>query len=166
MCSDAVAVLDLDHVVMNNGRIYRVVGNLDSRTHFLGYNVYSPSADGDRRYRGEPYRKNFIEDEDLPADVLSTYELLAVEDIAEHRDCHYHPVTRPHVQDFTRTGDTLRGGLSRRDIIWGCCQRRQQPSFPGKVYRRRIRRSARRHLHLLVEVQHASPRRRQGDAMW
>lgn len=86
MCSDAVAVLDLDHVVMNNGRIYRVVGNLDSRTHFLGYNVYSPSADGDRRYRSEPYRKNFIEDEDLPADVLSTYELLAVEDIAEHRD--------------------------------------------------------------------------------
>ncbi len=86
MNSDKLTLLDLDHVVMNDGRIYRVVGNLDSQTRFLGYNVYSPSADGDRLYRGKAYKKNFTEDDDLPADVLDTYELAATKDIAEHHD--------------------------------------------------------------------------------
>lgn len=80
-----LTLLDLDHVVMNDGRIYRVVGNLDSQTHFLGYNVYSPSADGDRLYRRKPYKKNF-EDDDLPVDVLDTYKLVATKDITEHHD--------------------------------------------------------------------------------
>lgn len=79
-------LLDLDHVVAGDGEIYRVLGNLDSRTHFLGYNVYSPSADGDRLYQGRRYKKNFIEDERLPADVLDTYKLVAVENIVEHLD--------------------------------------------------------------------------------
>jgi len=79
-------MLDLDHVVTNDGRIYRVVGNLESQTHFLGYNVYSPCDDGDRLYRGERYRKNSIEDEHLPVDVLDAYRLVAVKDIVEHRD--------------------------------------------------------------------------------
>jgi predicted nucleotidyltransferase len=86
MGGDELALLDLDHVVMNDGQIYRVVGNLDSRTDFLGYNVYSPSLGGDRLYRGEPYTKNFIEDDDLPSDVLDTYELLTIKDVAEHHD--------------------------------------------------------------------------------
>ncbi|MFD2415717.1 hypothetical protein [Amycolatopsis pigmentata] len=81
-----IALLDLDHVVMNDGRIYRVVGNLDSRTRFLGYNVYSPSSEGDRVYRGRRYRKNFIEDDDLPVDVLDAYELVSVKEIREHHD--------------------------------------------------------------------------------
>ncbi len=86
MDSGKLTLIDLDHVLLNDGRIYRVVGNLDSQTHFLGYNVYSPSPDGDRLYRGEPYKKNFIEDDDLPGDVLDTYELVATKDITEHHD--------------------------------------------------------------------------------
>lgn len=86
MGSAAPRLLDLDHVVMNDGRIYRVIGNLASPSHFLGYNVYSPSAHGNRLYQGKPYQKNFIEDNDLPADVLDTYELLPTELISEHRD--------------------------------------------------------------------------------
>ncbi|MGH3972394.1 MAG: hypothetical protein ACRDS9_03585 [Pseudonocardiaceae bacterium] len=86
MDSGKLTLLDLDHVVMNDGQIYRVVGNVNSQTHFLGYNVYSPSVDGDRLYRGERYTKNFIEDDDLPADVLDAYELVATKDVAEHHD--------------------------------------------------------------------------------
>jgi hypothetical protein len=78
--------LDLDHVVAGDGRIYRVVGNLDSRTHFLGYNVYSPDAKGERIYRGARYTKNFIEDERLPADALDFYTLLPIGNTAEHLD--------------------------------------------------------------------------------
>jgi hypothetical protein len=81
-----ITLLDLDHAVMNDGQIYRVVGNLNSQTHFLGYNVYSPSPDGDRWYRGQQYTKNYIEDDRLAADVLDTYELVAVEEIAEYYD--------------------------------------------------------------------------------
>jgi hypothetical protein len=80
------APLDLDHAITNDGRIYRVVGNLDSRTHFLGYNVYSPDANGDRRYREIRYKKNLIEDDHLPADVLDIYKLVPIRDIEEHHD--------------------------------------------------------------------------------
>lgn len=86
MSSSRRRLFDLDHVVTNNGRIYRVLGNVDSPTHFLGYNVYSPNPDGDRLYRGERYSKDFIEDNDLPFDVLDTYEVVAVSDISEHHD--------------------------------------------------------------------------------
>lgn len=79
-------LLDLDHVVTRDGRIYRVVGTLDDQTRFLGYNVYSPGAGGDRLYRGEPYRKNFIEDHNLLPDVLDTYELLPATAVVEHHD--------------------------------------------------------------------------------
>jgi predicted nucleotidyltransferase len=79
-------ILDLDHLVRKDGRIYRVVGNLDIQTHFLGYNVYSPSTDGDRLYRGERYKKNFIEDDNLPTDALDTYELVALKDVTEHHE--------------------------------------------------------------------------------
>jgi len=84
--SSKVAPLDLDHVVTSDGQIYRVVGNLDSRTHFLGYNIYSPSTDGDRLYRGQQYKKNFTEDAKLPVDVLDTYRLIPVSGIIEHHD--------------------------------------------------------------------------------
>jgi hypothetical protein len=86
MGAGKLTLLDLDHVVMTDGRICRVLGNLDSQTHFLGYNVYSPSPSGDRAYRGQRYTKNFIEDDNLPPDVLDTYELLATEEVIEHRD--------------------------------------------------------------------------------
>jgi hypothetical protein len=83
---DRVTLLDLDHVLTNDGQIYRVVGNLESQTHFLGYNVYSPCIGGDRLYRSQRYKKNFIEDATLPTDVLDTYRLVPIKDIAEHRD--------------------------------------------------------------------------------
>ncbi|ADP79676.1 hypothetical protein [Pseudofrankia inefficax] len=86
MGTERRAALDLDHVVAGDGRIYRVVGNLDSETHFLGYNVYSPDTTGDRVYRGARYRKNFVEDERLPADVLDVYMLLPIASVVEHLD--------------------------------------------------------------------------------
>jgi len=98
--ADGRQMLDLDHVVLADGRIYRVLGNLESQTHFFGYNVYSPDPAGDRSYQGRRYRKNFIEDERLPADVLDTYELLPIADIVEHHEPvptalttarHFHP---------------------------------------------------------------------------
>lgn len=86
MNSDGAQFHDLDHVQMKDGRIYRVLGDLDAPDWFLGYNVYSPNDEGDRFYRGRRYKKNFIEDEKLPTDVLNTYELLPVKDAVEHHD--------------------------------------------------------------------------------
>jgi predicted nucleotidyltransferase len=82
------AVRDLDHVVMTDGRIYRVVGNLDHPAKFVGYNVYSPHPGGDRIFRGTPYRKNFTEDDELPADALDTYAMVPKAGIREHLDPH------------------------------------------------------------------------------
>jgi predicted nucleotidyltransferase len=79
-------VRDLDHVVMADGRIYRVVGNLDHPAKFVGYNVYSPDPDGDRLFRGTPYRKNYTEDDELPGDALSTYVMLPKARVCEHLD--------------------------------------------------------------------------------
>lgn len=78
--------LDLDHVVTHDGNIYRVVGNVESKTYFLGYNVYSPDVKGDRNYRGKPYRKNLIEDDQLPDDALDMYKPVPLADIAELHD--------------------------------------------------------------------------------
>lgn len=77
---------DLDHVVMQDGRIYRVLGNLQSQSVFLGYNVYSPDENGDRIRQGRRFKKNFIEDEDLPTDVFDTYDLLPVHRVIEHHE--------------------------------------------------------------------------------
>lgn len=79
-------VLDLDHAVMKDGRICRVAGNLDHPAKFVGYNVYSPDPHGDRKFRGERYRKNFTEDDELPRDALDTYVMLPKAQIAEHLD--------------------------------------------------------------------------------
>jgi hypothetical protein len=79
-------VYDLDHVVMADGRIYRVTGNLDHPAKFVGYNVYSPHPDGDRLFRGSAYRKNFTEDDELPQDALDTYVMLPKAGIREHLD--------------------------------------------------------------------------------
>jgi predicted nucleotidyltransferase len=88
MSTHASEVHDLDHVVMADGRIYRVVGNLDHPAKFVGYNVYSPDPGGDRIFRGEPYRKNFTEDDELPGDALDTYVMLPKARICEHLDPH------------------------------------------------------------------------------
>jgi hypothetical protein len=88
------AVRDLDHVVMTDGRIYRVVGNLDHSAKFVGYNVYSPDPVGDRLLRSTPYRKNFTEDDELPNDALDTYRMLPKARICEHLDPHTAATTR------------------------------------------------------------------------
>ena len=77
---------DMDHVLMEDGRIFRVLGNLAASDVFLGYNLYSPSAEGDRVFRGEPYIKNYIEDTVLPTDVMETYEVLRTADVVEFFD--------------------------------------------------------------------------------
>jgi predicted nucleotidyltransferase len=77
---------DLDHVLLSNGEIYRVLGNFRNKEIFLGYNVYSPNAKGNRIYRCKKYVKNFIEDEQLPQDVLETYEVLNLRDVVLHLD--------------------------------------------------------------------------------
>jgi hypothetical protein len=71
---------------MTDGRIYRVVGNLDHPAKFVGYNVYSPHPDGDRLFRDMPYRKNYTEDDELPLDALDTYVMLPKARIREHLD--------------------------------------------------------------------------------
>jgi hypothetical protein len=76
---------DCDHVVTRDGSIHRVIGNLDSTTCFVGYNVYSPHHDGDRTYQGKRYRKNF-EDTASAGDVLQLYHLLPANDVAQHHD--------------------------------------------------------------------------------
>jgi predicted nucleotidyltransferase len=82
---------DMDHVLVGDRRIYRVLGNfaLDDPTgngEFLGYNLYSPDTQGDRTFRGERYTKNYTEDRTLPPDVLDTYDVLTAKDIVEHFD--------------------------------------------------------------------------------
>ena len=88
MRTHASEIHDLDHVVMADDRIYRVVGNLDHPAKFVGYNVYSPDPGGDRIFRGTPYRKNFTEDDELPQDALDTYVMLPKARICEHLDPH------------------------------------------------------------------------------
>lgn len=77
---------DLDHVLLADGNIYRILGNMKSEEYAWGYNVYSPHAEGDRIYNGRKYRKNFIEDDQLPMDVLETYEVLNLGDIVLRLD--------------------------------------------------------------------------------
>ena len=77
---------DLDHVVLSNGKIYRVLGNMNSNEYFWGYNVYSPDDGGDRVYSGRTYRKNYIEDEQLPLDVLETYTVIPRGEVILHLD--------------------------------------------------------------------------------
>ena len=95
MSPQAIEVRDLDHVVMTDGRIYRVVGNLDHPAKFVGYNVYSPAPDGERTFRGMPYRKNYTEDDQLPQDALDTYVMLPKARICEHLDPRTAAAERP-----------------------------------------------------------------------
>jgi hypothetical protein len=81
---------DMDHVRVDDGRIYRLLGNFSldggEEAKFLGYNLYSPDAQGDRLFRGEPYTKNYTEDTTAPPDVLDTYDVLTSSDVVEFFD--------------------------------------------------------------------------------
>lgn len=97
-------LFDLDHVVLSNGKIYRVLGNSLHSDTFVGYNVYLPDNTGDREYAGKRYKKRFIEDELLPLDVRETYELLNKSDIQERVE----PIVA-----------ALRNGYTFQKSIWG-----------------------------------------------
>lgn len=103
MSTHASEILDLDHVVMADGRIYRVAGNLDHPSKFVGYNVYSPDPGGDRLFRGTPYHKT--EDDELPQDALDTYVMLPKARIREHLD----PITAAAVNSGTFAGSPWAG---------------------------------------------------------
>lgn len=108
-------VRDLDHVVMSDGRICRVVGNLDHPAKFVGYNVYSPDPRGDRLFRGRPYRKNFTEDDELPHDALDTYQMLPKSQVAEHLD----PVTAATENSGTFAGTPWAGLHAELTALFG-----------------------------------------------
>lgn len=93
---------DLDHVMLTNGKIYRVLGNFQHQDYFWGYNVYSSDPLGERVYQGKKYRKNFLEDERLPLDVLETYAIVSRHEIAMHLD---------PVQTAQQTSASFRGTI-------------------------------------------------------
>jgi predicted nucleotidyltransferase len=82
----SLQLFDMDHVLLPDGKIYRVLGNFESTDRFLGYNLYSPASNGDRLFRGQPYVKNYIEEAILPEDVLETYDIVEKKDIVEYFD--------------------------------------------------------------------------------
>lgn len=77
---------DMDQVLLDDGRIIRVMGNFSSDDCFFGYNVYSPKQDGDRFFRGKPYVKNYFEEDDAVSDVIDTYAIVAKDRIVEFFD--------------------------------------------------------------------------------
>ncbi len=68
---------DMDQVLLDDGRIIRVMGNFGSDRSFFGYNAYYQNPKGDRFFRGEPYSKSYFEEEDAISDVMDTYEIIS-----------------------------------------------------------------------------------------
>lgn len=107
---------DMDHVRVEDGRIYRVLGNfcLDDGG-FLAYNLYSPNAEGDRSFRGVPYVKNYTEDNTAPRDVLDTYEVLTSGDVVESFD----PISSAQAMNGTYDGTVWAKLYSRLTDLFG-----------------------------------------------
>jgi predicted nucleotidyltransferase len=76
----------MDQVLLDDGRIIRIMGNFSSDDYFFGYNVYSPDPNGDRYFRGKPYIKNYFEENDSISDVIDTYEIFEKNKIIEFFD--------------------------------------------------------------------------------
>jgi hypothetical protein len=80
---------DNDQVLTDDGRIYRVIGNVASPDSFIGFNLYSPSHDAseDRTFRGRPYVRNRVEDPPRPYDdALQAYGVVPKDAVVEHFD--------------------------------------------------------------------------------
>ncbi|TQN32215.1 hypothetical protein FHX37_2165 [Haloactinospora alba] len=58
--SDTDVVRDRDYLLADNGIIFKVIGDVHPKTHYLGYVKYHPSPLGDRYLLGDTYRKNTI----------------------------------------------------------------------------------------------------------
>lgn len=76
----------MDQVLLNDGRIIRVMGNFDNGTHFFGFNVYSPDRRGDRLFRGTKYSKYKSESTYGGASVLDTCEIIDKKQVVEFFD--------------------------------------------------------------------------------
>lgn len=77
---------DMDQVLLDDGRIVRVMGSFNGRDTFYGFNLYSPQPQGDRSFRGQPYIKNYFEEQDHINDALEAYELFPTNKIVEFHD--------------------------------------------------------------------------------
>lgn len=78
---------DNDQVLIDDGRIFRVIGNVASDESFIGFNLYAPDANGERTFRGEPYTRRRVEDAPRPFDdALDAYGVVAKDRVVEHFD--------------------------------------------------------------------------------
>jgi predicted nucleotidyltransferase len=78
---------DNDQVLAEDGRIFRVIGNVSSSDSFIGFNLYRPDPDGTRSFRGQPYTRNRVEDPPRPYDdALEAYGVVSRDTVVEHFD--------------------------------------------------------------------------------
>jgi hypothetical protein len=77
---------DMDQVLLDDGRIMRVMGTFDSNQYFFGYNVYSPDKNGDRLFRGKRYRKYLSEALTGEESALGSSEIISISKIVEFFD--------------------------------------------------------------------------------
>ncbi len=77
---------DMDQVLLDDGRIMRVMGTFDSNKYFFGYNVYSPDENGDRLFQGKRYRKYLSESLTGVESVLGSSEIVNLNKIIEFFD--------------------------------------------------------------------------------
>lgn len=77
---------DMDQVLLDDGRIIRVMGNFDNGTQFFGFPVYSPDSSGDRVFRGTRYSKYKSESTYSVDSVLDTCEIIEKARITEFFD--------------------------------------------------------------------------------
>lgn len=78
---------DNDQVLTDDGKIFRVIGNVASSESFIGFNLYAPDAQGERTFRGEPYARRRVEDAPRPfGDALEAYGVVAKSSVVEHFD--------------------------------------------------------------------------------
>lgn len=78
---------DNDQVLTDNGKIFRVIGNVESAEAFIGFNLYAPDPNGERTFRGESYTRRRVEDAPRPFDdALDAYGAVPKDRVVEHFD--------------------------------------------------------------------------------
>lgn len=78
---------DNDQVLTDDGKIFRVIGNVESNEGFIGFNLYAPDPDGERTFRGEPYTRRRVEDAPRPfEDALDAYGVVPKDQVVEYFD--------------------------------------------------------------------------------
>lgn len=78
---------DNDQVLMGDGRICRVIGNVAAGDTFIGFSLYKPDPSGERNFRGQPYTRSRVEDPPRPyKDALQAYRAEPHNEVIEHFD--------------------------------------------------------------------------------